>query len=227
MIVSIHQPQYMPWLPYYSKIARSDIFVFLDNVQYQKNGLQNRNELKNSNGRFWLTVPVSVHLGDRLNEVKIVKNGWSKKHVKSISLNYAKSSNYKYFTDYIQPIIEREFESLVDLNIKIIETVCNNYFKIDTKIVRQTDLGASGKGSKLILDICKNLGIKKYLSGPGAKNYIDENEFEENGIEIDYMDNETPAEYPQLYKKQGFINDLSALDFNLNVGPDWRRYYVL
>ena len=95
MIISIHQPQYMPWLPYYSKIARSDIFVFLDNVQYQKNGLQNRNEFKNSNGRFWLTVPVSAHLGDKLNEVKIVNNGWPKKHVKSVSMNYAKSSFFR------------------------------------------------------------------------------------------------------------------------------------
>ena len=96
MIISIHQPQYLPWLPYYSKIARSDIFIFLDDVQYQKNGLQNRNELKNSNGRFWLTVPVSVNLGDKLNEVKIVKSGWSIKHIKSISLNYAKASNFKH-----------------------------------------------------------------------------------------------------------------------------------
>ena len=70
MIVSIHQPQYVPWLPYFSKIARADTFVFLDNVQFQKNGLHNRNELKNSNGRFWLTAPVSAHLGDKLKEVK-------------------------------------------------------------------------------------------------------------------------------------------------------------
>ena len=88
-------------------------------------------------------------------EVKIVNNGWPNKHVKSVSMNYTNSTNYKYFTDNIQPIIEQEFETLVDLNIKIIETVCNNYFKIDTKIVRQTDLGVSGKGSKLILEICK------------------------------------------------------------------------
>ena len=84
MKVSIHQPQYHPWINYYNKIAHADIFVFLDEVQFQKNGLQNRNELKNSNGRFWLTVPVSVNLGDRLNEVMIANNGWSKKHIKSI-----------------------------------------------------------------------------------------------------------------------------------------------
>ena len=71
MIVSIHQPQYFPWLPYFAKIARSDVFIFLDKVQYQKNGLQNRNELKNSNGRFWLTIPVSSSLGENICDIKM------------------------------------------------------------------------------------------------------------------------------------------------------------
>ena len=84
MIVSIHQPQYIPWLPYYSKISNSDIFVFLDNVQFQKNGLHNRNELKNSNGRFWLTIPISFNLGDKLSDIKVIDRRWFKKHVKSI-----------------------------------------------------------------------------------------------------------------------------------------------
>ncbi len=74
MIVSIHQPQYLPWLPYFSKINISDVFVFLDNVQFQKNGLQNRNELKNSSGRFWVTVPISVKLGDTICNVEIVND---------------------------------------------------------------------------------------------------------------------------------------------------------
>ena len=123
MIVSIHQPQYMPWPPYFSKIARADTFIFLDNVQFQKNGLHNRNELKNSNGRFWLTAPVSAHLGDKLKEVKTVNAGWSKKHIKSIYLKYGKSINYYFFTNHIQNILEQDFENLVDLNIKIIKII--------------------------------------------------------------------------------------------------------
>ena len=227
MIVSIHQPQYMPWLPYFSKISRADTFIFLDNVQFQKNGLHNRNELKNSNGRFWLTVPVSAHLGDKLKEVKAVNSGWSKKHIKSIYLNYGKSINYDFFTKHIQNILEQDFESLVELNIKIIETICRQYFNINTKIIRQSDLNSSGKGSNLILDICKNLDAKKYISGPGGKNYLDENQFNVNDIEINYLENLLPSQYPQMYKNSGFINDLSALDFILNVGADWRQYLIL
>tara|TARA_B110001454_G_C12527379_1_gene353711 strand:- start:23 stop:706 length:684 start_codon:yes stop_codon:yes gene_type:complete len=227
MIVSIHQPQYVPWLPYFSKIARADTFVFLDNVQFQKNGLHNRNELKNSNGRFWLTAPVSAHLGDKLKEVKTVNAGWSKKHIKSIYLNYNKSINYGFFTNHIQNILEQGFENLVDLNIKIIEIICREYFKIDTAIIRQSDLDVDGEKSNLILNICKKLNAKDYVSGPGGENYLEKNEFKKHKINITYLKNTLPQDYPQLHPKHGFINDLSALDFILNVGNDWQRYYTL
>ena len=227
MIVSIHQPHYLPWLPYFSKINKSDIFVFLDDVQFQKNGLQNRNQLKNSNGRFWLTVPVSVNLGDKLHEVKIVNNGWRNKHIKSINMNYSKALNFELFIKNIEPIIAQESVQLVDLNINIIEILCLKYFNINTKFIRQSDIGTSTKGTKLILDICKKLGANKYISGPGGKNYLNENDFKKNNIEIVYLTNSLPMEYPQLYPKVGFINDLSALDFILHVGPEWVEYHNL
>ena len=88
-------------------------------------------------------------------------------------------------------------------------------------------MNSSGKGSNLILDICKKLDAKKYISGPGGKNYLDENQFNVNDIEINYLENLLPSQYPQMYKNSGFINDLSALDFILNVGADWRQYLIL
>ena len=94
MKISIHQPQYLPWLPYFSKIAKSDIFVFLDQVQYQKNGLHNRNELINSNGKFWLTIPINKDNCKLLDQVKIAGDNWPKKHIKSIKMNYSKAKNY-------------------------------------------------------------------------------------------------------------------------------------
>ena len=92
MIISIHQPQYIPWLPYFAKIAMCDTFVFLDNVQFQK-WIANRNELKNSNGRFWLTVPSPLVLV-KIKETKIADQIWSKKHIKTIKINYGKAKNY-------------------------------------------------------------------------------------------------------------------------------------
>jgi len=227
MIISIHQPQYLPWLPYYSKISNSDLFVFLDDVQYQKNGLHNRNELKNSNGRFWLTIPVSASFGDKLFEVEILNDSWVKKHIKSIRFNYSKAKNFMFFEKYIEPIISRKYSKLVDINIKLIETISRDYFNINTKFVRQSDIITSGEGTELILEICQKTGSKKYISGPGGKNYLNEDEFKKKQIDIIYLKNSLPLEYPQLYPKQSFINDISALDFILNVGGDWLSYYEL
>tara|TARA_B100000315_G_scaffold252052_1_gene288041 strand:+ start:399 stop:1082 length:684 start_codon:yes stop_codon:yes gene_type:complete len=227
MIVSIHQPQYLPWLPYFSKINKSDVFVFLDNVQFQKNGLQNRNELKNSSGRFWLTIPISVKLGDRIRNVEIVNDGWSGKHVKSIRINYSKASYYSFFEDKLMTIYDKEWTNLADLNIEIIKTICQNYFEIETKLMKQSDLATTESGSSLILQICQKLKADTYVSGPSGKKYLDENEFMDHGINIDYMSNDLLPVYPQLYKNAGFINNISALDFILNVGSDWSKYHQL
>ena len=227
MIVSIHQPQYLPWLPYFSKISNSDIFVFLDNVQFQKNGLHNRNQIKNSQGKLWLTVPVSVKLGDKLNSVRIIEDSWKKKHIKSIQNNYSKSTNYNFFNNKIKDIINKEDKSLCSLNINLIKTICNEYFDLNTKFLMQSELNVNGKGSELILNICKLLGAKNYLSGPGGKNYINEKSFSDNKIEVNYMKNILPNNYPQQFDELGFFNDLSSIDFILNVDSGSKEYYTL
>ena len=227
MIISIHQPQYLPWIPYFSKIANSDIFVLLDDVQFQKNGLQNRNQIKNSTGKQWLTVPVSVKLGNKINSIKIADDKWKKKHIKSIENNYLRSKNFNFFKNFIKNIILYSDSSLSSLNVQLIETICINYFKLNTRFVLQSEIKTIGKGSNLILSICKSLGAKKYLSGPGAKNYLIEKDFYENDIDIIYQDNVLPLKYPQQFKELGFFNDLSVLDFILNVPTDSKEYFSL
>tara|TARA_Y100001935_G_C17309084_1_gene514490 strand:+ start:4616 stop:5296 length:681 start_codon:yes stop_codon:yes gene_type:complete len=217
MIVSIHQPQYLPWLPYFSKIASSDIFVFLDEVQFQKNGIQNRNQLKNTQGKFWLTVPVSVKLGENINEINSIDSGWRKKHIKSIENNYSRSKNFNFFSDHIKDIILNHDPSIKNLNISLIKIICQKYFGLNTKFVMQSELDVRGNGSDLILNICKTLNAQKYISGPGGKNYINGDKFLEKNILIKYMENKLPSYYPQQHVRAGFFNDLSALDFILNV----------
>ena len=90
--VSIHQPVYLPWLGFFKKIMSSDIFVFLDDVQYEKNGFQNRNKIRTYDGDMWLTVPVKAKSQTLLNEVSIDNSGnWSNKHIKSVFYNYSKT----------------------------------------------------------------------------------------------------------------------------------------
>jgi hypothetical protein len=226
MIISIHQPQYLPWLPYFSKIANSDIFVFLDEVQFQKNGIHNRNQLKNSQGKFWLTVPVSVKLGENINEINSIDSGWRKKHIKSIENNYSRSKNFNFFSDHIKDIILNHDPSLKNLNVSLIKIICQKYFGLNTKFVTQSELGVGGNGSDLILNICKALDAQKYISGPGGKNYINEENFSDSNILIQYMENTLPNNYPQQHEKIGYINDLSALDFILNVSEP-KEYFTL
>ena len=227
MKVAIHQPQYFPWLPYFSKINMADAFVFLDNVQYQKNGLQNRNQLKNSNGKFWLTIPISASLNTKIKDVSIIQNNWSTKHIKSIETNYNKTLNFSFFTDFIKPLLLNNPLSLSQLNSDIIKIICSNFFKMEKSFYFQSELNVSGKGSDLIIEICKKLGAKEYISGPGGLNYLNEKSFYDWDITVNYLKNKLPDKYPQPYHKNGFINDLSCLDFILSSGYKWKDYYSL
>ena len=130
MIISIHQPQYLPWIPYFKKILSSENFIFLDNVQYQKNGLINRNQIVNNNGKFWLTIPLIKPLKQKICDIKIdYDNNWIEKHIKSIEENYSKSVNFIFFEKYIKPIYFKKYEYLADFNIEIIITIIRYFFK--------------------------------------------------------------------------------------------------
>ena len=221
----MHQPQYLPWIPYFKKILLSDVFVFLDYVQYQKNGIINRNQLKNSNGKFWLTVPVLNPMKKKISEVEIDNNSnWKKKHLSSIKNNYLKSSNYNFFTKYINPIFNKNNKNISDFNIELIKIIVDKFFKKDIKFVRQKNIQTKKKSTDLIIEICKELQATHYISGLGGKNYLDLNKFSNNDIGIEFVENTLPNKYNQQYQKIGFIPDISALDFILNVDTNYTTY---
>jgi len=226
MIVSIHQPQYMPWIPYFVKVAKSDIFVILDSVDYQKNGLQNRNQIKTAQGPIWITVPVKHKLGQKIKDIEI-NNGinWRKKHWKTISQNYRNARNYNSYKNDLEELFVREWSSLIDINLYILDLMFR-WLEIGTRIVRSSELSASGNGTKLILNICQELEATRYLTGIGGRSYLDEESFGESNIGIEYIDPTLPARYPQLYEATGFAGNLSALDIILNCGNDWKKYLL-
>lgn len=218
--VAIHQPNYLPWIGYFYKILKADKFVFLDNVQYTKNSFINRNKIKSSNGVLWLTVPV-LHKGKSeqiIKDVKINNNvKWQKKHLNAIKMNYSKAKYFgevfglihKYYDSY-------EWDSLADLNETLIIEI-SRYLGVDieSKFVRASNLKAEGKSSELLANICAELRADVYLSGIGAKKYMDEEPFKQKGIKVLYSNFKHP-EYPQLYGK--FVPNLSILDLLFNVG---------
>ena len=155
MIISIHQPQYLPWDNFFKKIKKSDCFIFLDNVEFQKNGLQNRNQIKTSNGPIWLTVPIKQKLGQKISDVEIDNSkDWKKKHWKTISENYNKSKHFDNFKGNFQNIFLSNWNNLSELNIKIILEILM-ILNIKTKIYKASDLKVKGKSTELLVNLCK------------------------------------------------------------------------
>ena len=206
------------------KIEESDIFIFLDNVDFQKNGLQNRNQIKTAQGPSWLTVPVRQQLGQKIHDVKIDNTtNWRRKHWQTIQQCYTKAPAFKAYEKVLATLYEREWDELSELNVEL-TTLMLSWMNIRTQILRSSQMKATGTGSDLVLNLCLEVGATRYLTGIGGKNYLDPESFEKAGVEIVYRPSVLPLAYPQLFSQTGFINHLSALDIVLNCGEAWRSY---
>jgi hypothetical protein len=214
-IISIRQPGYLPFSGFFKKIQSSDTFVFLDDVQFEKNDWDNRNKIRTAEGSMWLTVPVLHKFGQKLNEVQIVNNqDWNRKHLKSIKLNYNKAPFFSKYWNTIESILEHKWVKLVDLNYALIEYFISE-LKIQNKTIRSSDLKIDASGSKKLLQICQVLNGTMYLSGELGKNYLDEKIFDDVGIKIIYEKYEHPV-YNQIHGK--FLPYMSIIDLLFNEG---------
>jgi hypothetical protein len=216
MIVSIHQPQYLPYIGYIYKILKSDVFVFLDDAQYKKNEWQNRNRIKGPNGLIWLTVPVSFNFGNKINEAKIVQDNWSKKHLNSIKSAYSKSKYFKDFFPLIESFLSKDYENLSVLNIACVKMILE-YLGVKKEIVISSTLGVNKTRTERLIEIVKKLNGDIYLSGDGGHGYLDEELFEKNNIKLFYLNYKTIS-YAQLWGD--FVENLSVIDIIFNEGRE-------
>ena len=218
MIVATHQPDYIPWLGLYYKMAHCDTFVYLDDVQFAKRGAHNFNDIKTPNGKLRLTIPVSQTRGDSINSVKVLYDlRWQEKHLKTIELAYKKTPYFNDIFPSIQSIISTEYPDLPSINYAINEYICGG-FGIHPNIIRSSTLQISSNKEDRILDICEKIGATVYLSGNGARAYQDENHFQKRGIELQYLDYK-PIVYPQRWGD--FLPCMSVIDYIFNCGFDW------
>jgi hypothetical protein len=215
-MVAIHQPNFLPWIGYFYKIAKSDIFVFLDNVQYVKNSFVNRNKVKTPQDAIWLTVPVSFKFGELINEVKINNQiPWREKHLKTFEMNYKRADFFEDVFEIIKGIYcSRDWQNLSDLNMSLTEAIAR-YLGLNTSFVRSSTLGVQAKSTELLIQIVKKVGGDIYLSGFGGVKYQEETEFAKAGIKLMYTDFNHPV-YKQLWGD--FIPDLSIVDLMFNMG---------
>ncbi len=215
MIISAHQPAYMPWLGYFDKIARSDVFVYLDTVQYEKNSFINRNRVKTVKGPLWLTIPVKTkgHLNSSLLTTEIDSaKAWRLKHIKTIEMNYRKAKNFDLQFPLLCSLINEPIDNLADYCYVQLKFWCAQ-LNIETKIIRSSTLQLSSSNSDLILEICQNLGATSYLSGELGKNYLKEEDFKDADIRIEYQ-KYICQNYQQLWGE--FIPNLAILDAWMN-----------
>jgi hypothetical protein len=217
--VGIHQPNFFPWLGFFEKIKKSDMFVFLDNVQYPQGSWTNRVKILNQGIPSWITCPVH-HTGQyqTIREIKIdEKQPWRKKIIKIIKINYSKSEFFSENFEFISALIEREEHMLSVFNIKNIEAICD-ILDIKTKFILQSGIETSKKATELNIEITRNIGGTDYICGSGSRNYQDDHKFSENNIILTHQDFKHPH-YEQIANTE-FVEGVSIIDVLLNCGID-------
>lgn len=218
MLAAIHQPQFMPWLGYFDKMDRCDVFVLLDNVQYKKNEYQNRNRIKTSQGWQWLTVPVKYRFPQMINEVQIDNSvDWQKKHLHALETNYRKAHYFEKYINLFKEFYSKEWQTLSQVNIASI-ALLKDILGIKTRVVIASEMqGLRDEPNLRLIDICKRLGADTYLAGKDGRNYMNLDLFNDAGIKLEFQEFKHPA-YPQLFGRFEYF--MSAIDLTFNCGNE-------
>tara|TARA_B100001245_G_scaffold181126_1_gene139219 strand:- start:1033 stop:1743 length:711 start_codon:yes stop_codon:yes gene_type:complete len=218
MILTAHQPVYLPWLGLFHKIALAETFVYFDQVQYLPKDWMNRNKIRTKSGSIWLTVPV-LRKGYRdlkTSEIEINNSiDWQKKHFRSISLNYKKSPYFENYIPFFEDVYSRKWKFLGELNEYMLKWFLDE-LGIKVNFLNANDFKFQGEKSSLILNMCKELNASTYIFGVLGKDYADVQEFEKNKIGLIFQNYNHPK-YSQLYRE--FISHMSVIDLLFNHGP--------
>ena len=218
--VAIVQSCYIPWKGYFDLINLVDEFILYDDRQYTRRDWRNRNRIKTPQGSQWLTIPVEVkgRYEQRIDETQVSDPEWADRHWKTLEHNYRASP---HFEDHVETLssVYRELEDsgLSAINRVLLETICG-LLGIETTLSWSTDYGAHGAKTERLVSLCQASGATGYLSGPSAKEYMDESLFGEADIELEYMDYSGYPEYPQLHPP--FEHEVTVLDLLFNAGAD-------
>ena len=221
---AILQSNYIPWKGYFDLIASVDEFIIYDEMQYTKNDWRNRNKIKTNKGVEWLTIPVRVEsISQKINETLIFDKNWSKKHRAALQTNYAKATCFKETKDFIFNLYEEasHTNNLSEINLIFIKGICS-FLNIKTKISLSTDYNLGEGKTERLINLCKQTNSDSYISGPSAKDYLDENLFIQNNIELQWMDYSGYTEYQQLHPP--FEHGVSILDLIFNEGNNAKNF---
>jgi hypothetical protein len=218
MIVAVHQPQYLPWIGYFHKIDKADVFVLLDNVQFKKNEWQNRNKIKTAQGWQWLTVPVLYKYPQLINEVPINnKVNWQHKQRQALLSNYKKAPRYDLLETFFTEIFSSSWEIISQLNIETVRRL-TEILGIDTPLYVASELGEFPEHpDERLIAIAQHFGAETYLAGAGGREYMDLEKYDKTGVKVVFQDFSHPI-YNQLFGE--FEPFMSVIDLIFNHGDE-------
>ena len=223
-VLSMHQPNFFPWLGYFDKIRKSDVFVILDEVQIPRGkSVANRNKIKSAQGELELVVPLAKQKGYEgkitYTMARMGDHKWHKKALKAIELNYSKAPYFDRYFSLVKKLFD--YNDFCRMNVEFIRFVTNE-LEINTslKLLSEID-GTLGNKNELIVNLCRFFDANVYISGKGARKYNDLDYLNDNGIKLEYQEFEHPV-YEQLHGE--FIPYLSVLDLLMNHGPESKNY---
>lgn len=222
--VAIVQSNYIPWKGYFDMMASVDEFILYDDMQYTRRDWRNRNQIKTPQGVRWLTIPVRVkgRYFQKIRETEIEDPEWAQAHWKSLVQAYRKAPYFREIAEWLEPLYLNEPPMLLSqLNRRFIEAICSA-LSIQTKISNSWDYELVDGKTERLAALCAQAGGAEYISGPAAKDYVDEGVFKEQGIKLTWFDYEGYPEYKQLWGE--FVHGVTILDLLFNCGKDAKGY---
>ncbi len=221
--VAIVQSNYIPWKGYFDLIAAVDEFVLYDDMQFTRRDWRNRNQIKTPQGVAWLTVPVRVKgkYHQTIRETEIDGADWVSQHLRSLELNYRRAPHFDEVFGLVRPVYEKRHSSLSALNRDLLELLCR-YLGIPTRLRDSGEFVLADGKSERLADLCRQLGATEYVSGPAARDYLDESAFAALGIDVRWFDYSGYPAYPQLWGE--FQHGVTVLDLLFNCGTEAPRY---
>lgn len=214
----IHQPNYFPYAGFFHKLSLVDIFVIMDNTQYDKK-FTNRNRIIVPGGWTWITVPIKKAHKFHLNRLVEINNDidWRKIHWKKIQKSYSNAKFFHLYKDYFESLYAIEWELLFELNYETLKKTIK-WLGLKIQIILESELNINGTSTERLVNICKSIGADTYVSGQGSKEYINENIFARNNINLEYQF--YSCQKYQQHFSESFIPNLSIIDLLANVGTD-------
>jgi hypothetical protein len=217
--VAVLQSNYLPWKGYFDIINDVDLFIFYDDVQFTKNDWRNRNLVKTPGGTAWITVPVGQDIRRRICDVKIPDTRWAKVHWKTLCQYYSRAPHFARYREFFEDAyLGRKWETLSALNHHVVRNIAGEFLGSCAAFGDSRDFALSGAGSDRLLALLKLAGATRYVSGPAARDYLDESAFRAAGVEVAWKSYSGYPEYPQFFPP--FEHRVSVVDLLFQAGAD-------